>query len=160
MQHLSSIQEMWKAYLHSINETPTITEKTFTAWHFCDNEQDANELAALVKAGIKRATASAYWEYEHDQEPLPVVGDYSVIINWNGEAQCIIRTTMIEIVPFNEVTIEFARSEGEGDLSLEYWRKVHWEYFGRCLQPICKQPEETMSVVCETFEVVYGANYA
>jgi uncharacterized protein YhfF len=156
MQALSSTQEMWQAYLHSINETPSSTEKTFTAWHFCDNENDANKLAALVKAGGKSATASAYWEYEHDQEPIPTVGDYSIIINWEGEAQCIIRTIRVEIVPFNEVTAEFARSEGEGDLSLDYWRKVHWEYFARYSQSINRQPEETMPVVCETFEVVYG----
>ena len=87
---------------------------------------------------------------------MPAVGDYSVIINWNGEAQCIIRTTSVEIVPFNEVTADFARTEGEGDRSLDYWRRVHWECFTRELQAIGKRPQETMPVVCETFEVVYG----
>ena len=157
MQHSNSVQEMWKAYLHSLSENPTTTDKTFTAWHFCDNEQDARELAALVKAGYKRATASAYWAYEDNQDPLPTVGDYSVITNWEGEAQCIIRTTSVEIVPFLKVTADFARTEGEGDRSLDYWRRVHWASFTRELQAIGKYPEETMPVVCETFEVVYGA---
>jgi uncharacterized protein YhfF len=117
MQHSNSVQEMWRAYLRSLGENSTTTDKTFTAWHFCDNAQDAHELAALVKAGYKRATASAYWAYEDNREPLPTIGDYSVIINWEGEAQCIIRTTSVEIVPFNEVTADFARAEGEGDHS-------------------------------------------
>jgi uncharacterized protein YhfF len=158
MERSSSVQEMWRAYLRSIGETPTTTDKTVAAWHFCDNEQDADELAALVKAGHKRATASAYWEYEDAQEPVPAVGDYSIIINWNGEAQCVIRTTSVEIVPFNEVTAAFARTEGEGDRSLDYWRRVHWECFTRDLQAIGKCPKEAMPVVCEAFEVVYGAS--
>ena len=157
MQHSNSVQEMWKAYLRSLGQDPTTTDKTFTAWHFCDNEQDADELAALVKAGHKRATASAYWAYEAEQEPVPAVGDYSVITDWDGEAQCVIRTTSVEIVPFNEVTADLARTEGEGDRSLDYWHRVHWACFSRELSAIGRCPEETMPVVCETFEVVYGA---
>ncbi len=146
---------MWRAYLLSLGENPSSTDKTFTAWHFCDNEQDADELAALVKAGRKRATASAYWAYEDNREPLPEVGDYSVITNWDGEAQCIIRTTSVQIVPFGQVTADFARTEGEGDQSLDYWRRAHWASFTRSLQAIGKSPAEMMPVVCETFEVVY-----
>lgn len=155
-QHSSSVQEMWRVDLRSIGEDPTTTDKIFTAWHFCDNEQDAHALAVLVKAGHKRATASAYWVYENDQDPLPTAGDYSVITNWAGEAQCIIRTTSVEVVPFDQVTAGFARTEGEGDRSLDYWRRVHWASFTRELQVIGKCPEETMPVVCEIFEVVYG----
>ena len=155
MPYSRTVQTMWDAYLRSIGESPT-TDKTFTAWHFSDNERDANELAALVEAGGKRATASAYWAYEAEQEPLPTVGEHSVIVDWNGEARCIIRTTSVEIVPFNQVTADFARTEGEGDRSLGYWRRVHWAAFTRELQAIGKRPEETMPVVCETFEVVFG----
>ncbi len=155
MQYSESVYAMWAAYLHSLGEEMDSTEKTFTAWSFCDNEPDARELADLVKAGRKRATASAYWTFEAGVEPMPAVGDYSVIIDWAGEAQCIIQTTGIEIVPFNEVTAEFAAREGEGDSSLEYWRRAHRSYFPRALQEIGRQFEETMPVVCETFEVVY-----
>jgi|GEM_PF-132006 len=152
----NSVRAMWSAYLGSLGEGPTTTGRTFTAWHFGDNEQDARDLAALVKAGRKRATASAHWAYEA-QEPLPAVGDYSVIVDWQGEAQCIIQTTSVAIVPFKQVTARFARTEGEGDRSLGYWRRVHWASFTRELQAIGKCPTEEMPVVCETFEVVFGA---
>ncbi|MEM7118995.1 MAG: ASCH domain-containing protein, partial [Chloroflexota bacterium] len=128
-----SVTKMWYAYLHQIGETPETTNKTYTAWYFCDNEADANELAELVKKGQKRATASAVWTYEKEQEPIPQVGELSVILNWEGEAQCIICTTSVEIVPFNEVTAVFAATEGEGDGSLAYWRRVHWAFFTRDL---------------------------
>src|SRR5512137_340252 len=157
MQNSRSAHEMWRAYLTSLGEDPPRTRNRFTAWHFCDNEADANSLAALVKAGDKRATSSLYWMYEHDQEPVPRPGDHSVITDWDGEAQCVIRTTSVEIVPFNQVTADFARTEGEGDRSLEHWRRVHWACFTRDLRAIGRGPEETMPVVCEAFEIVYGA---
>ena len=88
-----SVIEMWGAYLQTVGETPETTDKRYEAWYFCDNEADANELAELVKDGRKRATAGALWSYEHEQEPLPKVGDYSIILNWAGEAQRIICAT-------------------------------------------------------------------
>lgn len=154
MEH-ESVQQMWKGYLESIGENQETTNLNYTSWHFCDNEQDANELASLVLQGTKRATASLSLFYENDGDEMPLVGDLSIIINWEGVAQCIIKTTNIDLVPYKEVTEEFAATEGEGDKSLNYWRRCHWDYFSRELQEIGKTPDENMLVICEKFEVVY-----
>ena len=151
----NSVEQMWRAYLKTLHETVETTNKTYTAWCFCDNETDANELAELVKQGQKRATASALWSYEKEQEPIPQVGELSVILNWAGEAQCIIRTTSVEIVAYDEVTAVFAATEGEGDGSLDYWRRAHWAFFTRDLANWGLEPTKTMPVICEVFEVVY-----
>lgn len=153
MEH-ESVKQMWEDYLKLLGENPNNTSRKYTAWHFCDNEQDANELAELVVCGTKKATASLFLSYT-DKEELPEVGDLSIIINWNGEAQCIIKTTGVEIVPYKDVTEEFAATEGEGDKSLEYWRRAHWSYFSREMKEIGKEPTEDMLVVCEKFEVVF-----
>lgn len=151
---LESIRQMWDNYLESIGENTSSTNKKYTAWHFCDNEQDANELAELVLQGTKRATASLYLSYNNEEE-LPKVGDLSIIINWDGVAQCIIKTTNIDIVPYKNVTEEFAATEGEGDKSLDYWRRAHWSYFSREMKEIGKEPTDDMLVLCEKFEVVF-----
>lgn len=149
------IEEMWQVYLRTVGETVGTTQKRFSAWHFCDNKADADELAMLVKSGQKRATAGALWSYEQENEPVPQVGDHSIILNWAGEPQCIIRATAVEIVPYNEVTADFAATEGEGDGSLTYWRRAHWAFFTRDLATWGLEPTETMPVICEVFEVVY-----
>jgi uncharacterized protein YhfF len=151
-----SVIKMWKDYLFSLGEDEKQTEKTYSAWYFCDNEQDADELAQLVLEGTKKATASLFdiYEFEKDQ-PFPQKGDHNIITNWQGEAVCIIKTTNVEVVPFKDVTEEFARTEGEGDKSLEYWKNAHWHYFSRETKKIGKEPDENMLVVCEKFEVVY-----
>lgn len=150
-----SVVKMWKDYLFSLGEDEKNTDKTYSAWHFCDNEQDADELAELVLEGTKKATASLFATYEFENEAPPKQGDHSIIINWKGEAKCIIKTTNIEVVPFKDVTEEFAKTEGEGDKSLKYWKNCHWDYFSRESRLIGKEFDENMLVVCEKFEVVY-----
>lgn len=149
-----SIREMWENYLESIGENSINTDKKYTSWYFCDNEHDANELAELVVNGTKRATASLYLSYGNE-EVLPTEGDLNIIIDWNEEAQCIIKTTNIDVVPYKDVDGEFAATEGEGDKSLEYWRRAHWSYFSREMKEIGKEPAEDMLVVCEKFKVVF-----
>lgn len=157
MPESATVKALWCAYLASLGETEATTEKTYTAWHFCDNETDADELAELVLSGQKRATASSLWVYEHEGQPIPKVGDHSVILDWKGEARCIIRTTRIDLLPFEEVPEAFAWTEGEGDRSLAYWRAGHERFFTRELASIGRAFEVRMPVVCERFEVVFRA---
>ena len=57
---------------------------------------------------------------------------------------------------FDQVSQEHAYEEGEGDRSLEYWRKVHTDFLTRELAGINKAFTKKMQVVCEEFELVYA----
>lgn len=153
----ASVEAMWAEFRAARPELVG-PDDTYSTWHFCDNKADADELAMLVRSGKKRATAGALWAYEAEGEPVPRVGDFSVITDWAGHAQCIIRTSRVEVVPFDEVGEEFAATEGEGDGSLDYWRQAHWSAFGRELEAIGRPLEPNLPVVCEEFDMVFGAN--
>ncbi len=155
MNEHPTVKKMWKEFLKSIGDNHHITNRSYQAWHFCDNKEDANELAELVLQGKKRATASAVWCYKAEGESLPSPGNYSIITDFSGSAKCVIETTLINVVPFNKVSAEFAAKEGEGDLSLEYWRKGHRDFFTRDMAEIGREFSEDMPVVCEEFKVVY-----
>ncbi|MEM6297746.1 MAG: ASCH domain-containing protein [Bacteroidota bacterium] len=127
-------------------------------WHFCDNQKDADECADLVVRGIKQATSPSVWWYEKNQHDFPEVGELNVITNWAGEPKAVIQTTKLEFVSYQEVTAAYAFVEGEGDRSLEYWRKVHWEYFQREMSPYGEHPTPEMIIVCEYFQTVYTNN--
>lgn len=127
-------------------------EEEYDAWQFGGAP---DKLADLVMCGKKVGTASAYCLYELDQEELPKEGEYSVILNSKDEAVCIIRTSKIYVVPFNEVSADHAFKEGEGDQSLSYWREVHEAFFRDCLAEYSLTFTEEMLVVCEEFERVY-----
>jgi len=80
----------------------------YESFHFGDSEMLADELAALVLVGAKRATASLLWPFEVDGKPLPKPGDLSIVERWSGEPICVIETSAVAIVPFDEVGPEFA----------------------------------------------------
>jgi uncharacterized protein YhfF len=149
------IEASWQSYLASLPEGSSALPDSYEAWSFSDNEETANALGDLVRAGVKTATCSLVWAYEAEKEDLPTKGDLSIITNWEGQPLCIIETTEVEVKVFNEVDERFAYDEGEGDRSLAYWRKVHWEAFSRECSAIGREPVETMLVVCERFKVVF-----
>lgn len=146
---------MWAAYLRSTGVAAPETADPPSSGHFCDNQPDADECAALVERGLKRATAPSLWWFVATRTPLPRVGDLHVVTDWSGEARCVIRTTAVEIVPFEQVSAEHAAAEGEGDRSLAHWRRVHRDYYERELAGTGREPAEDMPIVCERFAVVY-----
>lgn len=129
-----------------------VPDREYEAWSFGD---DPDLLADLVLKGEKTATSSAYILYGIEGEPLPAAGEYSVILNSDGQAVCIIRTTKVFVVPFGQVSEEFAFKEGEGDKSLSYWRKVHKAFFSAELKKVGEQFDMQTMVVCEEFILQY-----
>ena len=125
----------------------------YDAWAF---GEAADKLAALVKAGIKTATCSVYDLYEAEGADLPQPGETSVILDSADEAVCIIRTTRVYVVPFDEVTAEHAFKDGEGDRSLAYWREVHESFLKEELSSIGRTFDGNTRGGCEEFEVVYA----
>lgn len=122
-----------------------------TSWQFGGTP---DELARLVKEGVKSATCSLHLLYELEKEPLPKVDDFSVVLNSKEEPVCIIRTTEVKIMPMNEVPVDFAYAEGEGDRSYNHWRTVHVEFFTNELKEVGMEFSEEMLLVCERFELI------
>lgn len=147
-------EAFWQSYLASL-PPGAVAPRSYQAWSFGDNEQDADELGRLARDGTKTATCSLVWAYEAEKEALPAVGDLSVITSWAGEPLCVVETTEVQIKPFHQVDEAFARDEGEGDLSLAYWRKAHWAVFSRECAAIGREPAETMPLLCERFRVLF-----
>ena len=147
----SNIATFWAGFCAEVGEG--CSDRFFEAFHFDDNEATADELAELVLAGVKRATAGLVWSFESAGVSPPKPGALSV-----GTPACVIETLEVEVLPFEQVTAEFAAIEGEGDGSLEYWRRVHWAYFGRECARIGRESSLTMPVACERFNVIYRAN--
>ncbi|MEE6296282.1 ASCH domain-containing protein [Georgenia wangjunii] len=123
------------------------------AWAFGGTPEEADDLLALVLAGQKTATTSARWEYDAEDVPLPALGDLSIILDGQGRPQALISTTAVEVVPFGEVGEEHAAAEGEGDGSLETWRRAHEAYFREHRAEHEVTPD--MPVVLERFTLLY-----
>jgi uncharacterized protein YhfF len=122
-------------------------------WSFGDDAELADALLALVLDGTKTATSGALTEYEQADEPLPVKGDLSIVLDSAGHPRVLIRTKTVATVPLEEVSAEHAAAEGEGDRTLGTWRTEHEAFWARVLGVDAVDPR--MPVVTETFEVLY-----
>ena len=147
-------KELWTEFCSKKNidiNTP------YEAWGFGSTEEDMDKLSELVLEGKKFGTASSYDEYvmEDALDALPKIGDYSVILNSQDEAVCVIRTYDVYVRAFGDVPPFHAYAEGEGDSSLQYWREVHETFFMDCLGENKMQFSWESRVVCEKFCVEY-----
>jgi len=114
-----------------------------------------DELSALAAAGQKRGTAHMKLQFEHEAIPMRKPGDGWIVTTVAKRPVCLVRMTNIAIVPWNEVTEEFAASEGEGDLSLRHWREAHFDYFQEQLERWGETWREDMPIVCESFALAW-----
>lgn len=147
-------EEFWQAYCdHNLDLDPD--SLYYTVWQFLNGEKGCDRLASLVRAGIKTATSSPLFSFEEDGDKVPEAGDYSIILDSEGEPLFIIQDTEVTIKKFSEVDADFAFKEGEGDQSLEYWQRAHREYFTRLCEEYGKEFSEDMELVCEEFKIIF-----
>ena len=114
----------------------------------------SDELIALVISGKKNAFFTTWATYTIDGEPLPLSGELYVVLDRANNPRCIIETESVEIVPFNQVTWEMAKLEGE-DQNLEEWRQKKIEYLEDEGAILGFEFTEDIKLVFQRFKVVY-----
>lgn len=146
------VVEFWNAFCASAGLNP---DEPYQVWYFAKTPEVALELANLAIAGKKFATASLASVNEIKPEEAPIPDGYSVVMDFHGSPMCVVQTTEIRHLPFNEVDAQFASDEGEGDQTLEYWRDIHWRYFSREAAGLGLDFNERSIVCCERFRLLY-----
>jgi uncharacterized protein YhfF len=152
---MGEVEVFWRRFLSTLPAGSSGEDAEYEAWSFGDGPEMADSLGGLVLAGRKTATCSALWEIEADGGQVPRPGERSVVLDGRGDPLCVVETTEVEVRRFDRVDEAFARDEGEGDLSLAYWREAHRRFFARTLPAIGRRFAEDMPLVCERFRVVY-----
>ncbi|EQC69242.1 hypothetical protein HSISB1_502 [Streptococcus sp. HSISB1] len=122
-------------------------------WHFELTEDACNSLLDLVLKGQKRATSSSLAAFELGDETMPKEGELSVITDWDGNPRCVVRTKNLHILPYEEITYDLAKLEGE-DETLDSWKRSHKRFFTREGEMLGYHFSPQMPVVFEEFEVV------
>lgn len=148
-------QKYLEHYLSTLKESQRGGYTTYSADYFCADPESANSCAELIRRGLKVATCSLKYWYQFQGEPWPRQGHLQVVTDWYGNPSSIIEVTAVSECRYCDIDEEFARAEGEGDLSLAWWRQVHWQFFAaECSQlGIAMVPE--IMLVTERFRVVY-----
>jgi len=143
-------------YLNTLSDSDRLKYHSFSSDYFCADEHNANLCAELIKIGQKTATCSLSHWYGSGEEAMPTAGHLMVVIDWARNPVCIIEINSVEKCKYNEVTSEFAYEEGEGDRTLEWWRKAHWDFFAKECSDLGIEPNENMTLVLERFHLVFN----
>ena len=152
---MRAADQYWQQDLTSLPRAEDRPTRYVEAFSFGFTPDDASEIAVLVLAGTKTATGSVLWSYEADGKPLPQRGDHWIVRDGSGNPVCIIRTTDVAAIPFDEVPEIYALEGGEADRSLATWRPMYWRYIVSECRRIGREPHEKAPLVMERFVVVY-----
>jgi uncharacterized protein YhfF len=151
----SRTDQYWQQYLTSLPRRTDRPKPYVESFFFGFTPEDASAVACLVLEGIKTATGSVLWSYEADGKQIPRIGDCWIVTDGNDDPVCIIRTTDVSTIPFDEVRETYAREGGEGDRTLATWRPMYWRYIVSECRRIGREPNRKAPLVMERFTVVY-----
>ena len=144
----------WQKYISSlpIDKVPV---NPFITASFAGNSDITDKLLDLYLLGKKTAGSSIVEDFLSAGDPLPQVGNFWIFLNSREEPSCILKTESIQIHKFYEVPLEIAIAEGEGDLTLDYWRKVHSKLYSPHLKLWGLESIQDATVITEFFSLVY-----
>ncbi|WP_416150284.1 ASCH domain-containing protein [Salipaludibacillus sp. HK11] len=142
------VQQFWSEFCETNNKKNIEYKEAFQFG------VSADWLASLVVTGKKTATTSGLLFYELENEAIPKVGEYNIVLDVQEEPVAVIQVQSVEVVPMNEVTEEFALAEGEGDY--RFWWEAHEKFFTELLKAYDLEFSSDMLVVCERFKNVYS----
>ena len=111
------------------------------SWHYGETEDEANQIASEIMDGKRTAIIQVFiddspevintndYTNEELQELLaehrdmyPKAGDINILTDWDGNPQCVIRTTGFGLMHFGDIPLEVAELE-RGDTDLEVWQE-------------------------------------
>lgn len=144
--------EILDFYYNEVLNGYKIEGNKFQVW--CFGGINPDNLLELVLSGKKSGTSSLKEIYDYYNIKLPEKDEISIITNSKGIPKAVVKLINVKIIPFNLVNEEHAKSEGEGDLSLKYWKEVHWKFFSSECNKMGIEMQDKMLVVCEKFELI------
>jgi len=144
--------DFWNKYLSTLTEPPIMPN---VSANIAGNLYIADQLLGLYLSGKKTAGSSLAKDYEVTGDALPEIGNFWIILDSRKNPRCIVKTVQVETYQFDQVPEEVAVAEGEGDLSLDYWRKAHVHFFTPFLKEWGITNLDKEILITEFFELVY-----
>jgi uncharacterized protein YhfF len=153
---MSHVDRYWAQFLASLAEGEARPERYLEAFFFGTRPELAHEITPLVLDGTKTATGALLWALEADGRQPARPGDHSIVTNGGDDPQCVIRTSDVRVLPYDEVGAEYAEWGGEGDRTLDFWRRLYWSYIEAECARLGRAPHPKAPLVMERFRVVYA----
>jgi uncharacterized protein YhfF len=146
-----AIEHFWLEY----QRAGSVQVEGFSATAYGHTRAVADELAALIASGDKRAHATLERDFEAEGDPLPRPGEHIVVLDGRGTPQAIVRLRHVERRHFDQIDDEFAFECGEGDRTLGWWLVAYRQEFAERAEAQGFQVGEKAVLILEYFDLVW-----
>ncbi len=144
----------WNSYVATLKPSE-IPQDLFVEASYAGHRNITDTLLNLYLAGKKSAGSSVLEDFLTVGDPVPRVGNFWILLDSHDEPRLILRTERIETHKFKDVPLSVALAEGEGDLSLEYWREGHARFYTPFLKAWGIRHIDEATIVTEFYKIVY-----
>jgi len=145
----------WQKYADSIGGKESLRDAVVSVG-YAGNPQITDELLGLFRSGKKTAGSSLVEDFLSAGDPLPQAGNYWICLDSDGKPKCILQTHEIVTNKFKDIPAAIAEAEGEGDLSVEYWKRIHADLYATFLKAWGVLDLDEATVITEFFTIVYS----
>lgn len=117
-------RSFWNDYLAGISPADR-PRKAFVEASFAGSRNATDSLIRLYLQGRKTAGSSLVRDFLTAGDPLPKAGNYWIVLDSRQRPRLLVKTLRTEINLFGNIPRSVVLAEGEGDLSVAHWKKVH-----------------------------------
>ncbi len=119
-----------------------------------------DQLVAAILSGAKTSTTGLVIDYEHDNAPLPSVGQLTAVVDSADRRIAAIEVTEVRVLRLADVDLPHVLDEGEGDESVAQWRADHERFWHSAeMRAELGDPDFTVNddtlIVAERFRLVF-----
>lgn len=148
-----SARELWAQFLKG--QIVPVRKIQPRVAHFFDNQEDSSRSLHLVLQGRKKSYSQSLQALQLRNEIIPRIYDFVILTDFHGKAECIVKNSKVRLLPLFQVGATEVSTDGEGDLSVTEWKRIHWNFFARELARYGKIPKESMIVVHQSFDLIF-----
>lgn len=113
-----------------------------------------SQINSIVLAGQKQAFFTTLATFTIDDEPLPISGELYILVDNQNKPLCVLEIESVNIIPFNEVTFEMVKKEGEC-ATMGEWKEKMQEYIEDEAHVLGFEYSPDIKLVYQTFKVIY-----
>lgn len=149
---MTELDEYWANFLKNTNrdaEDKCSGDLSFEGKGFVQSQ-----INSIVLAGQKQAFFTTLATFTIDNEPLPISGELYILVDNQNKPLCVLEIESVNIIPFNEVTFEMVKKEGEC-ATLGEWKEKMQEYIEDEAHVLGFEYSPDIKLVYQTFKVIY-----
>ena len=150
---MAAVAAFWQSAMRASPDT--VRGDAYRVRAIGNTPEAMSSILGHVLRGDKRGTFSLPWLHAKNPANAPKVGDYVVLVGFDGKPAALVTTTELEHVTYDTITGAHTAIDGPGVRDLTVWKGVHQPHWTKQLAAVGLQFANDMPVIVEHFKLLY-----